>query len=276
MTLARKILLGSIIPIGLLAIWWAMSASSAVVPSIGSVLGVLANPTEAPADLDTTSISAGAYISVLRVLLGFSLAAATGIAAGFLIGVSRPSREILAPTMSAALAISPIAWLPVSIIVFGLSTPASVLFGQEAWRYNTLDQLSFAVVAVIWYGAFFPIALNTAAGVRSVRRSHIETVGVLGASRTQTLTKVILPAAAPAIFTGLRIGAGVSWRVIVAAEIFPGTRSGLGYMISASHEIGEYKYAFAAIIVIGAIGLALDGGFRLLAHRVSHWQPKER
>ena len=74
----------------------------------------------------------------------------------------------------------------------------------------------------------------------------------------------------------LLIGAGIAWRVIVAAEIFPGTRSGLGYMISASHEIGEYRYAFAAIVVIGAIGLVLDGGFHLLAWRVGHWQPKER
>ena len=276
MTLIRKIILGSIVPACLLAIWHAMSLSSSVVPSIGSVLSVLADPFSAPPDLDTTSLAAGAWISILRVLLGFSLAALTGIATGFLIGTSRRSREILAPTMSVALAISPIAWLPVSIIVFGLSTPASVMFGDEAWRYNTLDQLSFAVVAVIWYGAFFPIAMNTASGVRGVRKAHIEAVSVLGATSAQKLTRVILPASMPAIFTGLRIGAGISWRVIVAAEIFPGTRSGLGYMISASHEIGEYRYAFAAIVVIGAIGLALDGTFRLLAWRVGHWRPKER
>ena len=276
MTLIRKIALGSIVPAVLLAIWWAMSLQSSVVPSIGSVVEVLMNPSVAPADLDTTSITAGAQISILRVVLGFGLAGITGIVAGFLIGLSRTSREIFAPAMSVAMAISPIAWLPVSIIVFGLATPASVLFGDEAWRYNTLDQLSFAVVAVIWYGAFFPVALNTAAGVRGVRRAHMETVRVLGAGRMQMLTKVILPASMPAIFTGLRLGGGIAWRGIVAAEIFPGTRSGLGYMISASHEIGEYRYAFAAIIVIGAIGLVLDGGFRLLAWRVGHWQAKER
>jgi len=276
MTTIRKILLGSLVPAGLLVLWWAMSHRSAVVPSIGSVIDVLVSPSTSPPDLDTTSLASGAYISILRVLLGFSLAAVSGIAAGFFIGLSRGGREVLAPTMSVAMAISPIAWLPVSIIVFGLSTPASALFGDEAWRHNTLDQLSFAVVAVIWYGAFFPIALNSAAGVRGVRRAHVETVRVLGASRMQTLTRVILPTSMPAIFTGLRLGAGIAWRVIVAAEIFPGTRSGLGYMISASHEIGEYRYAFAAIVVIGAIGLALDGGFRLLAWRVGHWQPKER
>jgi len=276
MATVRKTLLGMLVPAALLGVWWAMSQGSAVIPSVGSVVDVLVNPSRPPAHLDTTSLASGAYISILRVLLGFGLAAVTGTAAGLCIGLSRTGREILAPSMSVAMAISPIAWLPVAIIIFGLSTPASVMFGDGAWQYNTLDQLSFAVVAVIWYGAFFPIALNSASGVRSVRRAHVEAVHVLGATRVQTLTNVILPAAMPAILTGLRVGAGIAWRVIVAAEIFPGTRSGLGYMISASHEIAEYQYAFAAIIVIGAIGLVLDGGFRLLAWRFGHWQPKER
>jgi len=276
MATLRKTLYGSLIPAALLAVWWVASRGSAVIPSIGSVIDVLLHPTRSPAALDTTSLAAGAYISLLRVILGFGLAAVSGIAVGFCIGVSRPVRETLAPTMSVAMAISPIAWLPVAIIVFGLSTPASVVFGDAAWRHNTLDQLSFAVVAVIWYGAFFPIALNAAAGVGGVRRAHIETVHVLGAARIQTLTNVIIPAAMPAVLTGLRVGAGIAWRVIVAAEIFPGTRSGLGYMISASHEIAEYRYAFAAIVVIAAIGLVLDGGLRLLAWRVGHWQPRER
>jgi sulfonate transport system permease protein len=271
----RKILLGLIVPTVVLSVWWAMSQSSTVIPSIGSVIDVLLNPMRSPPDLDTTSLAAGAYISILRVLLGFSLAAVTGTAAGLCIGVFRTGREMFSPSISVAMAISPIAWLPVAIILFGLSTPASILFGDSAWQHNTLDQLSFAVVGVIWYGAFFPIALYSASGVRSVRRAHIEAVHVLGATRVQTLTNVILPAAMPAFLTGLRVGAGIAWRVIVAAEIFPGTRSGLGYMISASHELAEYHYAFAAIIVIGAIGLVLDGGFRLLAWRVGHWQPKE-
>ena len=118
--------------------------------------------------------------------------------------------------------------------------------------------------------------MNTAAGVRAVRHSHIEAARVIGASSRQVLTKVILPSAMPSIVTGLRIGGGIAWRVIIAAEIFPGTRSGLGYMIAASHEIGEYEYAFAAIIVIGAIGMALDCALRLLTLRVGRWQPKEK
>jgi len=131
-------------------------------------------------------------------------------------------------------------------------------------------------VAVIWLGAFFPIALNAAGGAKRVREAHIEAARVLGATRGQVLAKVILPGAAPSIVTGLRVGGGIAWRVIIAAEIFPGTRGGLGYMIATAHEQASYEYAFASIIVIGAIGLVLDGLLRLAEHRVGRWQPKER
>jgi NitT/TauT family transport system permease protein len=150
------------------------------------------------------------------------------------------------------------------------------LYGEASWRYGVLDQLRFAVIGVIWLGAFFPIAVNTAGGARGVRDAHLEALRILGANRWQTLTKVILPSSAPAIMTGLRLGGGIAWRVIIAAEIFPGTRSGLGYMITTAHAQAAYAYAFAAIIVIATIGLALDGSLRLAAAMIGHWQPKQR
>ncbi len=274
--ITRRILLGAILPVLLICTWHVVASRSVVVPSIGSVLRVLCSCTETPQSLDTTSLAYGAAISVLRVACGFAIAVVTGVALGICLGLWSAARDILSPTLSVAMAISPIAWLPISIIVFGLSSPATVAFGDDAWRYGMLDGLRLAVVAVIWYASFIPIAVNTAAGVRAVRHSHIESARVMGASRRQVLTKVILPSALPSIVTGLRIGGGMAWRVIIAAEIFPGTQSGLGYMIAASHEIGEYEYAFAAIIVIGAIGLALDGGLRLLALQVGRWQPREK
>jgi len=184
--------------------------------------------------------------------------------------------DMLSPTMAAAMVISPIAWIPVAIIAFGLSSPATALYGDEHWRFGLMDQLRFAIVGVIWLGAFFPITLNAAGGAKRVREAHIEAARVFGATRGQLLAKVILPSAAPAIMTGLRVGGGIAWRVIIAAEIFPGTRGGLGYMIATAHEQASYEYAFASILVIGAIGLALDGLLRLAEHRVGRWQPKER
>jgi len=272
----RRIGLGLVVPVGLLVCWQIAAVGSPIVPSIPSVLDVLAHPFQSPPDLDTTSLAHGAAVSVLRVVLGFVLAAATGIGLGILVGLNRTMRDLFSPTLSVFMAISPIAWLPVAILIFGLASPASMLFGEQAWQHDTLEKLRFAVVGVIWYGAFFPIAVNTAAGVCGVRDAHVEAVRIFGASRRQVLFKAILPGAMPTIVTGLRVGGGVAWRVIIAAEIFPGTRTGLGYIISTAHEVGEYRYAFAAILVIAAIGLALDGTMLLVARRVGRWQPKER
>ena len=271
-----RVLLGAIVPVAILVVWHVASVGSVVVPSIGAVLEVLAHPLRDPPALDSTSLSSGALISVLRVVCGFGLAAVTAIPIGLLVGRSRGAMDMLSPTMAAAMVISPIAWIPVAIIAFGLSSPATALYGDEHWRFGLLDQLRFAIVAVIWLGAFFPIALNAAGGAKRVREAHIEAARVLGATRRQVLAKVILPSAAPSIVTGLRVGGGIAWRVIIAAEIFPGTRGGLGYMIATAHEQASYEYAFASIIVIGAIGLVLDGMLRLAEHRVGRWQPKER
>ncbi|NBC10669.1 MAG: ABC transporter permease subunit, partial [Planctomycetes bacterium] len=257
--LIRRAALGAVIPLLALIVWHAASGFSAIVPTIGQVAAVLADPLSPPPALDSISLFASATVSVLRVVIGFALACLTGIPLGLLVGRSRRANELFSPAISAIMVISPVAWLPITILVFGLSTPATVLYGDEAWRADLLNQLTFAIVAVIWLGASFPVILDTAAGARAVRQAHIERATALGASRPQVLTKVILPAAAPAIVTGVRVGGGIAWRVIVAAEIFPGTRGGLGYMITTAHAQASYEYAFASILVIGLIGLSIDG-----------------
>jgi len=274
--LITQVALGAILPVAVLLIWHVASIGSVVVPSIGSVLDVLAHPFSEPPALDATSLANGAAISVLRVLCGFGLAALTAIPVGLLVGRCRPAMDMLSPTIAAAMVISPIAWIPVAIIVFGLSSPATAIYGDEAWRCGIMDQIRFAIVAVIWMGAFFPIVIDTSAGAAKVRNAHIEAARVFGATRSMVLRKIIIPSAAPSIVTGLRVGGAIAWRVIIAAEIFPGTRSGLGYMITTAHEQASYEYAFASIVVIGAIGLVLDGLLRLAANRVGKWQPKER
>ncbi|NBB94595.1 MAG: ABC transporter permease subunit [Planctomycetes bacterium] len=273
---ARRILTAAILPGVLLVIWAVAAARSPIVPGVGEVLGVLTRPFRQPPLLDTTSLAHGTLISVLRVAMGFGLAVLLGVPLGVWMGLSRTARDLFAPMIALTMAVSPIAWLPIAIIVFGLSSPASVMAGDGAWQYATLDRLRFAVVAVITLGSIWPIILNTAGGVRQVRESYCEHVRLLGGGRRDLLRYAVLPGALPSAATGLRLGAAISWRVIVAAEIFPGTRSGLGAMIATAHEVGEYQYAFAAIGVIAAIGLLLDGGFRLLEERLSHWRRKER
>jgi NitT/TauT family transport system permease protein len=215
-------------------------------------------------------------VSVLRVTCGFALAIATGVPLGLAVGASRTMRRLLGPTLAGATAISPIAWIPVAIIAFGMASPATVLYGPDAWQHGLLDQLRFAVVAVVWYGGFFPIVLNTAAGVDDVRAAHLEAITVLGGGRRARLTKVVWPSAAPSIVTGLRLGAGIAWRVIIAAEIFPGTRSGIGYTIAVATTMGEYRYVFAGVAIIAGIGIALDAALAMLARRVGGWRALQR
>ncbi len=274
--LARRLALGAVIPALVLAVWHVASLHSVIVPSIATVAEVLLHPLTAPPGLDSTSLGAGACVSVLRVATGFGLACLTGVPVGVLVGRSRTAREMLSSTIAAAMVISPIAWIPIAILVFGLSSPATLLAGDEAWRLGLLDQVRWAIVGVIWLGAFFPIVLNTAGGVLSTRVSHIESAQMLGATTRQVLWSVVLPSAAPSIMVGLRVGGGIAWRAIIAAEIFPGTRGGLGYMIATAHMQGAYEYAFASILVIAAIGLVLDGLLRLAAARVSRWQARQR
>ena len=274
--LPRKALLGASMPVAIILLWHVASVHSVVVPSIWSVLDVLAHPFRELTDLDSRPFAYGVGISMLRVVCGFSLAALTGVPIGLLIGCSRTAREALSPTTAAAMAVSPIAWIPVTILLFGLSSPATLIYGRQHWEHDLLDQLRVATVAVIWMAAYFPIAVNAAAGARAVRASHQEAAKVLHATRGQLLTKIILPSAAPSIMTGLRVGGGIAWRVVIAAELFPGTRGGLGYMIVTAHETGNFRYAFASILAIGAIGLCLDGLLRLAAARVGRWQRQER
>ncbi len=271
-----KLALGALLPLAVLIAWHFASVGSAVVPPIRDVVELLLHPFREPPNLDAIPLAHSAAISVVRVAVGFGLAVLTGVPLGLLLGRCNRASDVFSPSLAAAMVISPVAWMPVTILVFGLASPATAFYGDESWRHGLLDQLRFAIVAVIWMGAFFPIVLNTAAGARGVRDTHIESARVLGANRWQILAKVILPGAAPTILTGLRVAGGIAWRVIIAAEIFPGTRGGLGYMIATAQTQASYEYAFASIFVIGMIGLALDGFLRLLAVPASHWQPLER
>jgi len=163
----------------------------------------------------------------------------------FLDSIFDPIVEILRP-------IPPLAWIPFAIIWFGITNTAAGF--------------------IIFIGAFFPILLNTVAGVKGVNRTWLETATVYGANERQIMTKVVLPAAAPTIWTGLRVSLGIAWQCVVAAEMLPGTSSGLGYMIMAAYNLGQMQVIIAGMIVIGFISLTLDTIFRAVEGRMFVWQ----
>jgi len=273
----HRLIAGLILPALLLGLWhFASSRSATVVPSLGEVWAVLAHPLRQPPNLDSPSLFACTAISLARVAVGYALAVFSAVPLGLAVGRSDAVRRIVMPLVEFGRPICPIAWMPLAIILFGFSSLGSTLWGDQAWRHDFLGQIQFAMVAIIWWGAFFPILLASVQGVEQTRTLYLEAALMLRATRRQLFRHVILPSALPSILTGLRVGLGLAWMVIIAAEIFPGTRSGLGYMITTSHQVAQYEYAFACILIIGVLGFGMNAALRALSLRVGRWQAKER
>jgi len=191
--------------------------------------------------------------SLNRVFWGFSFAATVGIPLGVIMGWSKPFRNMVDPIVEILRPIPPLAWIPISIIWFGIGIKSAAF--------------------IIFLGAFFPILLSTVAGVVSVDVVLIEASRSLGAKERQIFLKVLVPGAMPSILTGLRIGLGIGWMTLVAAE-FTGIRTGfgLGYMIMTARDIQRPDEIMAGMAVIGLLGYVMDKALRLIEARVLKWR----
>ncbi|HUB80943.1 MAG TPA: ABC transporter permease [Bryobacteraceae bacterium] len=187
-----------------------------------------------------------AYIgdSLRRVALGFLAAAAAGIPLGLTLGWYPRANQVVNPTLQILRPISPIAWIPVAILMFGVG--------------------ELTPVFLIFLAAVFPIVLSCVSGVANVPAIYRRAGRNFGLSAPQLLARVVFPAALPQILIGLRIALGIAWLVMVAAEMIA-VDSGLGYLVIDSRNSGKrYDLVVAAMLAIGLIGLALDLGFRRL------------
>jgi NitT/TauT family transport system permease protein len=182
--------------------------------------------------------------SLRRVALGFGAAAILGIPIGLVLGWYPAIDQVVNPTMQLLRPISPIAWIPVAIIFFGVGDTAAVF--------------------LIFLASFFPIVVSRVDGVSNVPPVFRRAGRNFGLTPAQLLARVVFPAALPQIIIGLRIALGISWLVVVAAEMIA-VDSGLGYLVIDSRNSGKhYDLVVAAMLLIGAIGLLLDTGFRRL------------
>lgn len=175
--------------------------------------------------------------SIGRVLTGFSLAVLVAIPIGFVIGMSPLWSRALDPYIQLLKPISPLAWMPLALYVIKDSATSSIF--------------------VIFICSVWPMLINTAFGVASVRRDYINVARTHELSRLQTATQVILPAAAPTILTGMRISIGISWLVIVAAEMLVGG-TGIGYYVWNEWNNLNLASVIFSILMIGVIGMLLD------------------
>jgi NitT/TauT family transport system permease protein len=182
--------------------------------------------------------------SLRRVAGGYLTAVALGIPAGLLLGWYPAAGQVVNPAIQIMRPISPIAWIPVSIVWFGIGDAAAIF--------------------LIFIASFFPIVVASMNGVRNVPSMFRRAGRNFGLSPINLLAKVVFPAALPQIIVGLRIALGIAWLVVVAAEMIA-VDSGLGYLVIDSRNSGKrYDLVVAAMILIGLIGLALDLGFRRL------------
>jgi NitT/TauT family transport system permease protein len=180
--------------------------------------------------------------SLRRVAIGYLTAIAIGVPTGLLLGWYPTAAQVVNPVIQMMRPISPIAWIPVAIVLFGVG--------------------DLAAMYLIFLGAFFPIVVSTMNGVRNVPAIYRRAGRNFGLSPAALLTRVVLPAALPQMLVGLRIALGIAWLVVVAAEMIA-VDSGLGYLVIDARNAGKrYDLVVAAIILIGLTGLALDLAIR--------------
>jgi nitrate/nitrite transport system permease protein len=178
-----------------------------------------------------------AYYSLLRVGRGFLLGIAIATPLGFLLGVSPLLSRMFDPIMQVLRPISPLAWLPLGLILFQKSEPAAL----------------FAIaVCSMW-----PTLINTAVGVRAIPQDYWNVAKVLRLSKFTTFTRIIVPATLPYMFTGYRLSLGIAWLVIVASEMLTGT-PGVGGFLWQEYNSLVYAHILLAILTIGIVGFALD------------------
>jgi len=219
------------------------------------------------------SLLSNTIISLIRVLLGFTLAAVIGVALGTVMGSARIFRNLLEPIIELLRPLCPIAWLPFAIVVFKLKTLPQ-LFGVK-YSHTIFDQVQLGMIFVIFVGGFFPVLTNTLDGIAGIRRNYLLLARTLGASRKQIFLHVYLPAAMPMILTGLRQGLGLCWFVIIAAEMMTGSDSGIGYLLIYASDNSAMDIVIAAMLIIGGIGAGLNFTIRRFMHRFVSWQGKE-
>ena len=237
----------------ILAVWWTVAAlqliSPLFLPPPDQVMQKLITIAGPQGFMDAT-LWQHLAASLTRIVLAMLAAVAFGIPVGIAMGLSPTLRGILDPIIELYRPVPPLAYLPLMVIWFGIGETSKIL--------------------LIYLAIFAPVAMSALAGVKSAQQVRIRAARSLGASRAQVLWLVILPGALPEILTGLRIGLGVGWSTLVAAELIAATR-GLGFMVQSAGEFLATDVVLAGIAGIAIIAFILELGLRALQRRLTPW-----
>jgi NitT/TauT family transport system permease protein len=263
--LLRRLVHGAAVPLAALAIWQAASSLGWVNPQIlPSPLAVLHKWAEYLCPLTPYDPAEGSYLgwlvsgellgdaygSLSRVLGGFVIGAGLALPLGLLMGTNRAVYKLFDPLVQILRPIPPIAYIPLSILWFGLGNPPAFF--------------------LISLGSFFPVLMNTIAGVHQVDSIYTRAARNLGAGQMTMFRRVILPAATPYILAGARIGMGTAFIVVIVAEMIA-VNNGLGFRILEAREYFWSDKIIAGMFTIGLLGLAIDSGMSALNNHLLKW-----
>lgn len=183
--------------------------------------------------------------SLFRVSVGFTIAVALGIPLGIIIGRLEIAKLLLNPLIQFLRPISPLAWIPLAMLWFGIGDQPAIF--------------------LIFLASFFPIVVSTSIAVETIKPTYFQVAANFNFSRYEVFSKIVIPAITPQVITALRIAIAIAWMVVVAAEMIA-VQSGLGYLILDSRNALRMDYVMVAMIVIGVIGLLLDFIMRALGN----------
>ena len=243
----RKIIISLILPVSVIVVWAILTTFTGLIPSY-----FLPSPSEVLKSFETLLMNgqlvSDTTLTLMRVVLGLAVSAVIGIPLGILMGWSKTVKDLSSLLVGILRPIPPIAWIPFAILWFGVGLQSAIF--------------------IIFVGSVFPILINTMDGVKRVDKVLLESAYTLGASPSQALRKVVIPASLPSIITGLKVGVGVGLMCTVAAEMI-GSNSGLGYLIFTSTSMLDTGSAIVGMLIIGIIGLSADYLFSRVEREVS-------
>jgi nitrate/nitrite transport system permease protein len=246
-----RVLLLPLVGIATTVLLWALASATFAdtLPSPGKTWEAskpyIVAPFEKRGELDQ-GILRFTWYSLVRVAKGYTIAILLGTPLGLLLGLSRFFSNCFDPIIQILRPVSPLAWLPLGLVLFGKPEPAG----------------TFTIALC----SMWPTVLNTALGVRSIPQDYVNVARVLQLSRTKALFKVFIPAALPYMFTGFRLSLGIAWLVIVAAEMLTGA-PGVGGFLWQEYNALIYEHIILCILTIGIIGFALDRVMSLVERR---------
>ncbi|NWB09102.1 ABC transporter permease [Pseudomonas sp. D5002] len=242
-------LLGLLVPGCLLCAWWLASAQG----------WLPAQRLPAPADvaialwqlLNSGTLAGHLAISLQRVLIGFFLGTLLGLVLGAAMGVSTTLKAYLYPSFKALAYIPLLGWLPIMMLLLGIGEP-----------------LKFVLIAK---SSLVPVAINTCRGIENVPAQYLDLARIYKLSRRQVLTRIILPAAFPSIWSGVRYGLTYSWLVLVVVELLASSE-GLGFLMVNAQQLFQLDVVMATVLIIAIIGVSLDRLLQYIEKRLGQWR----